>query len=85
MLTNYPKALANCMREARETLGLTQKQASELSGLRQATISKIENNPTNCSINSVLLLARAYKLELHLLPMLKMEEYYHHDVVKSEW
>lgn len=85
MLANYPRALANCMREARETLGLTQKQASELSGLRQATISKIENNPTSCSINSVLLLAQAYRLELHLLPMLKMEEYYEHDVVKSEW
>ncbi|MGQ5486987.1 helix-turn-helix transcriptional regulator [Photobacterium damselae subsp. piscicida] len=85
MLANYPRALANCMREARETLGLTQKQASELSGLRQATISKIENNPANCSINSVLLLAKAYRLELHLLPMLNMEEYYNHDVVKSEW
>ncbi|HIF9173764.1 TPA: helix-turn-helix domain-containing protein [Photobacterium damselae] len=85
MLANYPRALANYMREARETLSLTQKQASELSGLRQATISKIENNPANCSLNSVLFLAQAYKLELHLLPMLKMEEYCNHDVVKSEW
>lgn len=85
MLANYPRALANCMREARETLGLTQKQASELSGLRQATISKIENNPTNCSINSVLLLAQAYRLELHLLPMLNMEEYYEHHIVKGNW
>ncbi|MCS0382814.1 helix-turn-helix transcriptional regulator [Vibrio diabolicus] len=39
------------MREARQNTGLTQKQASELSGLRQATISKIENDPASCILH----------------------------------
>ncbi|WP_045412642.1 helix-turn-helix domain-containing protein [Vibrio owensii] len=85
MYVNYPSALANWIREARQNIGLTQKQVSELSGLRQATISKIENDPASCTIETLLRLARVYQLELHLLPVLAMGEAYKHEISKQEW
>ncbi|OLQ89663.1 transcriptional regulator [Vibrio panuliri] len=85
MYVSDPSALANWMREARQNSGLTQKQASELSGLRQATISKIENEPASCTIETLLRLARVYQLELHLLPKLAKGENYKHEISKLEW
>ena len=85
MFVSDPSALANWMREARQNIGLTQKQASELSGLRQATISKIESDPASCTIETLLRLARAYQLELHLLPKLAKGENYEHEISKLEW
>ena len=85
MYVSDPLALANWMREARQNSGLTQKQASELSGLRQATISKIENDPASCTIETLLRLARVYQLELHLLPMLVKGQNYKYQVSELEW
>ncbi|MCA3989853.1 helix-turn-helix domain-containing protein [Vibrio vulnificus] len=85
MYVSEPSALANWMRESRQNSGLTQKQVSELSGLRQATISKIENDPESCSIETLLRLARVYQLELHLLPMLAKGESYKHEISKLDW
>ena len=85
MYVSDPSSLANWMREARQNSGLTQKQASELSGLRQATISKIENAPASCTIETLLRLARVYQLELHLLPMLAKGENYKHKVSRLDW
>ncbi|NVP03163.1 helix-turn-helix transcriptional regulator [Photobacterium damselae subsp. damselae] len=85
MYESDPLALANWMREARQNRGLTQKQASELSGLRQATISKIENAPASCSIETLLRLASVYQLELHLLPKLAKGENYEYEISKLEW
>ena len=85
MYVSDPSSLANWMREARQNSGLTQKQASELSGLRQATISKIENGPASCSIETLLRLARVYELEFHLLPMLAKGQNYKYEVSELEW
>ncbi|MGL0930694.1 helix-turn-helix domain-containing protein [Vibrio vulnificus] len=65
--------------------GLLRRMHSELSGLRQATISKIENDPASCTIETLLRLARVYQLELHLLPMLAKGENYKHEISKLDW
>lgn len=52
---------------ARERLNLTQKQLSEIAGIRQNTISNYENNKTTPSISNVKILADALKIDTNEL------------------
>lgn len=52
-------AIINAIVDARKEMGLTQKQLSELTGITQADISKLENGNANPSIKTLQRLAAA--------------------------
>ncbi len=51
--------IIRAMIDARKEMGLTQKQLSELTGIAQADISKIENGNANPSLKTLQRLAAA--------------------------
>ena len=60
--------VAQALKAAREAKGLSQRALSELSGVPQAHISKIEGNAVDLRLSSLLALAHALDLELALVP-----------------
>ncbi len=56
------------LRAARLAKGLTQRALSALSGVPQAHISKIESNAVDLRLSSLIALANALGVEVHLLP-----------------
>lgn len=56
--------------EARRTLGMTQKELSELTGIAQGDISKLENGNANPSLKTLQRLAdgMGMKLKLEFVP-----------------
>ena len=52
-------AIINAIIDARKEMGLTQKQLSELTGITQADISKLENGNVNPSLKTLQRLAAA--------------------------
>jgi len=52
------KALINAVIEAREQSGLTQKQLSELCGVKQPVIARLESAAHSPQINSILRILR---------------------------
>ena len=52
--------------DARKEMGLTQKQLSELTGITQADISKIENGNANPSLKTLQRLASAMDKKLKI-------------------
>ena len=63
-------AIIGAMIEARKTLGITQKQLSEKTGIAQGDISKIESGEANPSLKTLKRLAAGMdmKLKLEFLP-----------------
>lgn len=64
-------AIIQAMIDARKNSGLTQKQLSEITGIAQGDISKLENASANPSLKTLRRLASGMgmKLKLELLPM----------------
>ncbi len=60
--------IATALRTAREARHLTQRQLSELAGLPQSHISKIERGAVDLRVSSLIQLARILDLELVLVP-----------------
>lgn len=62
-------ALIECIILARKEKNLTQKQLSELTGITQSDLSKIENGNANPSLNTLLKLANGLgkKLQISLV------------------
>ena len=60
--------IANSLKGARESRGLSQRALSEKSGVPQGHISKIENGTVDLRLSSLIALARALELELALVP-----------------
>jgi transcriptional regulator with XRE-family HTH domain len=60
--------IAAALKRAREAKGLTQRALSELAGLPQSHISKIENGTVDLRVSSLVELARVLDLELTLVP-----------------
>lgn len=60
--------LAERLKAARETKGLSQRGLSALSGVPQSHISKIESNAVDLRVSSLVTLAHALELELMLIP-----------------
>lgn len=58
--------LAENLIKAREIANITQKQLSEVTGIHQADISKIERGLANPSLSTLKRLARGVNMELHL-------------------
>lgn len=72
MIVNKMDALieniAKRLKQTRENMGLSQRALSELSGVPQGHISKIENASVDLRLSSLIALARALDLELILSP-----------------
>ena len=66
MRLNTPQILAAVIRDQRKVQQLTQKEAAERVGIKQATISGCENNPDQCKVETLFKLLSALDLELHI-------------------
>lgn len=68
--------IINAMIKARKEQGLTQKQLSELTGISQADISRIENGTRNPSLEMIKRLATGMgmRLKLEFIPVSKVED-----------
>ena len=68
--------IINAMIKARKDQGLTQKQLSELTGISQADISRIENGTRNPSLEMIKRLATGMgmRLKLEFIPVSKVED-----------
>jgi len=67
-LVRNPKQVGNIIRRARKKLSLSQQELSEKVGLRQATISAIENGHPAVRFDSLLALLAALDLEFQVAP-----------------
>lgn len=63
-----PDPIARALVQARETKGLSQREAAKRSGLTQAQISKVETGSADLTVSSLTELARALDLEVALVP-----------------
>lgn len=62
------KALGVILRDARIGKSITQSQLANLAGgIKQATVSNFENNPSNAQVETLFKLASALGLEIHLV------------------
>jgi HTH-type transcriptional regulator/antitoxin HipB len=61
----------NAIRRRRRALGLTQGAVAHRSGLRQATISKIETGKEDVNLSSIFLVLMVLDLEFVLRPRTK--------------
>ena len=57
-MINLEKALISAVVEAREKSGLTQKQLSELCGIKQPVIARLESAAHSPQINSIIKILR---------------------------
>ena len=57
-MINLEKALITAVVEAREKSGLTQKQLSELCGIKQPVIARLESAAHSPQINSIIKILR---------------------------
>lgn len=70
-LTRDPKQIGNTIRRVRKQLGMNQKTLGEKSGLRQETISLIENGNPSTKIETLLAVLAALNLEFQIAPRSK--------------
>ena len=63
-LARDPKQIGNIIHRARKKQGLTQSQLGDKAGLRQATVSQVENGHASARIETLLELFAALDLEL---------------------
>lgn len=75
LMSNVPHAVATCeiiqaFSEARHASGMTQKELSELTGIAQGDISKLEKGNANPSLKTLQRLAEGMgmKLKLEFVP-----------------
>ena len=54
---------------ARKEKGLTQKQLSEITGVKQSAISRLENGNANTQIDSLIKLFAAMNMKMQVVPM----------------
>lgn len=68
--------IINAMIKVRKERGLTQKQLSELTGISQSDISRIENGTKNPSLEMIKSLATGMgmRLKLEFIPVSKVED-----------
>jgi HTH-type transcriptional regulator / antitoxin HipB len=60
------KQIGNAIRRARKIRSLSQKELAEKTGLRQATISQIENGTISATIDTILGLLAVLDLEFQI-------------------
>ncbi|MBO9507193.1 helix-turn-helix transcriptional regulator [Thalassospira sp. A3_1] len=62
------REIANRLREARESRQLSQRELSQLAGVPQAQISRIESNSVDLRLSSLVAIASTLDLEIALVP-----------------
>jgi HTH-type transcriptional regulator / antitoxin HipB len=67
-LARSPEQLGNAIRRARKKRGMSQSELGEKAGLRQETISLIENGNPAAKLETILAVLSALGLELHINP-----------------
>lgn len=72
-LARDPKQLGNLIQRARKAKGLTQSDLGTKAGLRQETVSLIENGASSAKIDTVLSVLSALDLELRIAPRTSSE------------
>ncbi len=65
-LARSPEQIGNAIRRARKKHGMSQSELGEKSGLRQETISLIENGNPAAKLESILAVLTALGLELNV-------------------
>ncbi len=60
--------IADQLKKARETRGISQRALSEIAGVPQSHLSKIENGNVDIRLSSLIEIARALDLEIQLIP-----------------
>ena len=55
--------------KARKEKGLTQKELSEMTGIRQSAISRLENGNTPTQIDALIRLLAAMNMKMQIVPM----------------
>lgn len=55
--------------KARKEKGLTQKELSEMTGIRQSAISRLENGNTPAQIDALIKLFAAMNMKMQIVPM----------------
>jgi len=79
MVVNSPKDLANFVSEHRKLLNMTQAEVGDHVGLKQATISSFENNPSASKLDTLFRILSATEVELVLMPKRKSTSFEDHD------
>lgn len=65
-LARSPEQLGNTIRRARKKRGMSQSELGEKAGLRQETISLIENGHPAARLETILAVLSALDLEIHI-------------------
>jgi HTH-type transcriptional regulator/antitoxin HipB len=73
-LARDPKQIGNVIRRARKKNKLSQKNLADKTGLRQATISMIENGNTSATIDTLLAVLAVLDLEFRIGQRSKVEK-----------
>lgn len=68
MIIHSPDELALLVSNHRKQNKMSQAEASELVGLKQATISAFENTPTGTKLDTLFRILAAVNLEIHVVP-----------------
>ncbi|MFP4616230.1 MAG: helix-turn-helix domain-containing protein [Thiohalorhabdus sp.] len=72
-LARTPKQIGSLVRRTRKARGFTQAQLGAKVGLRQATISQIENGSPEAKLETILKILGALDLELRIAPRSKAD------------
>jgi HTH-type transcriptional regulator/antitoxin HipB len=67
-LGRSPEQIGNAIRRARKKRGMSQSELGERAGLRQETISLIENGNPAAKLETILVVFSALDLELQIAP-----------------
>jgi HTH-type transcriptional regulator/antitoxin HipB len=81
MFIRSPEELAIQIKNQRKQLKLSQVQAAEEVGLKQKTISALENNPGATQIETLFRILSALGLNMYLLP----KDQTNNNEWKEEW
>lgn len=68
MLIHSPKDLALLVKDQRKKLKLSQSKVGNLVGIKQSTISALENTPESTKLDTLFQILSAVNLEIHISP-----------------
>lgn len=82
MKITRPEQLSTYIREQRKKAGMTQKEVSELVGIRIATISDFENKPESSKLETFFKILAALNLQLEVISRNASSDGHHDDNTK---
>ncbi len=72
-MSNDLQYIGHKIRQARETANISQKKLADLAGIRQATVSDIEQGLANFEIHTLFRIMAVLGLMVDIIPMPKRE------------